>query len=318
MGLSRIPAFAIFVSIAMSFSSGLAAQIPPQTGTQITTSGNCTINIIRSSARDVRVTGCVEQSARIAVLQNTINAIFANQSVEISRIDDMIAAMNLFFAENAKNQLSLLEASAESNDKITKILDFLESFQEKPEDAAGLIPLLTDGTLSHIQEKRPFAIQLVRVVEQIDRYGEDFRVVLRLVKSGPEDFRIAIRTNRIERRVNFRDRVFVGDRAEGWSILGLYGTTCTIDLIDDVTTIASHYDLRRIEDTPIGEASTTLQLPLTLIVKARCSGRVQRDDLALNLRFFVKPLDGSQTDWSTVDFRFDASKITKLQPGSRN
>ena len=277
-----------------------------QPTTQITTSGNCTINIVRSSARDVRVTGCVRDSAKVATLQRTINAIFANQSVEISRIDDMIAAMNLFFAESAQNQETILEATAVSNDKLDRIIDFLESFQEKPEDAAGLIPLLSDGSLSHIQERKPFGIQLVRIVKYTN---DSIRVILRLVPSGPENFDVAIRTKRSGPAYN----PYETNTLEDWSIIGLYGTTCRIERVPDVMPIATHFTPGNFSEMVDLRGSRTENFPITLIVVANCTGRVTGEDRTLNMRFHYRPT-GSNEVWKTVDFRFDATDVTQLYP----
>lgn len=301
MKFSGYTCAAALFALGLHASALAQADSQSQPDTQITTSGNCTINIVRSSARDVRVTGCVRDSAKVATLQRTINAIFANQSVEISKIDDMIAGLNLFFAESSQNQETIIQATAESNDKLERIIDFLESFQEKPEDAAGLIPLLSDGSLSHIQERKPFGIQLVRIVEYANA---PIRVILRLVPSGPEDYDVAIRTNQ-----------YASDTLEDWSIVGLYGTTCRIDRIRDVMPIATHFDPETFSQKVELRGSRTQNFPLTLIVLANCTGRVQGEDRTLNMRFHYRHT-GSDENWQTVDFRFDASDVTRLYPVS--
>lgn len=297
--------FSPLLAMLAFFESSGGAQEPVQQGTQVTTTGKCTINIIRSSARDVRVTGCAQQSARIAALQGTINSIFANQSVEIARIDDMIEGMNLFFAASAENQETLLAQTAESNDKLDRVIDFLESFQEKPEDAAGLIPLLSDGTLSHVQERKPFGIQLVRIVRFPN--GAE-RIVLRLVKSGPENFDVAALVNGIGPSRNPAP----GRRLQDWNIVGLFGTTCTVDRVADVTPIAIDVSRANLAQAASAKYSNTSYFPQTFIVVPICSGRVNDDDRTLNMRFYFRPEGSDGNAWEPVDFRFDASKVTKL------
>jgi Flp pilus assembly secretin CpaC len=168
-----------------------AGATPPATAqTTISNAGNCTIVLERSSARDVKVSGCNQNPKLQRSLEVKINAIIANQAVEIDRIDDIILSLNDFFKISESNQKTVIEISYSTNDKVDKILDILESFQEKPEDAAAIIPLLSDGNLSHLQKKKPFGIQIVNVI-RVDR-GTNIDLVIRVVESGPQSYQIGV------------------------------------------------------------------------------------------------------------------------------
>jgi hypothetical protein len=275
--------------------------------TSISNAGNCTIVLERSSARDVKVTGCNQNSVLERSLESKINAIIANQAIEIDRIDEIILSLNDFFKISESSQKTILEVSYITDDKVDKIINILDSFQEKPEDAAGLIPLLSDGNLSHIQKKKPFGIQIVNVI-RVDRKSS-LDLVLRVVESGPKSYQIGVLTSSNSNRLKH------------WSVIGNLGTACSVWFKDEAFEIGRSLSTTALAASVKEYRSFSREFPRTIVLTARCSSYAENDDLTLRTTFFTKLEDDTTSEWEPVDFRFDVSKqtqmVTQQQPATQ-